>query len=658
MISEPAADNKQVTDMTTNKAFIKGSGSPDKLRLIDESFAMLHDSPTLPDLRMLYKSSSDMLSEGFIWGDGWWIQNSFGFAMGAVPLLAPFWSRILQNSYDAFWERIGDGVRIGADNGVPTHPNYGYRAPDGSLGDCVKPGVGIVYRQGDGDVDSYDWFYEATAAGVLTEAEILLFDRREERIRAYLPLMRRSLDHIESTRAENGLFLVGPAANLLAPSYGGSPADENGRPGKGYLTGLAVTTAAALKRTAALCRMTGDGETADLYEKRLAHTLEALPLLLTDEGCFVKSMDPDGTKHGVYGADRYGYLEAVCNADAVAWGVVGPELSRAIFEKIASVPGIRPAGILCNNYPHLDDTLESYRKHSSEPHSLGWRSGDWVDGGCWATVEGRAILAYLKVGAYEDAFRAAGVYMKWAGEYRQDAPMAEWGFNTNNPWQRENDDYTDVGHPVSVMVDNFAPVTCLLRGLFGWEADDRGLLARPQIPDDISELSLRVPVYFSGCRVYASYTGGEGPLEASLDGKTLPVGEDGVVRIPAELLPKDGEVCLRFDRSGAGAGACSAAAAVTAKTEDCGLTGDIDGLPDELAAIYRECAAQVEDETDPMREAHLTEILSAAETAALRRKLPFDRHELRPMTDEKRAQILNLYDQTVRELYAGLKYRG
>ena len=636
-----------------NTSFIRGSGSPERLKLIDDSFSMLRDSPLLPDLRMLYKSSSDMLSEGFIWGDGWWIQNSFGFTMGAVPLLDPLWSKILQNSYDAFWERIGDGCRIGADNGVPTHPNYGYRAPDGSLGDCVKPGVGIIYRQGDGDVDSYDWFYEATAAGVLMEAEILLFDRRPEQIRAYLPLMRRSLDHIESVRAENGLFLVGPSANLLAPSYGGSPADEDGKPQRGYLTGLSVTTAAALKRTAALCRMVGDTESAAEYDKRLTRTLDALPLLLTDGGYFVKSMDPDGTKHGVYGADRYGYLESVCNVDAAAWGVVGPDTARSICEAIASVPGIRPAGMLCNNYPHLDDTLNSYRNHSNTPHSLGFLSGDWVDGGCWATVEGRAILAYLRSGAYDDAFRAAGSYMKWAEEYRQDAPMSQWGFNTNNPWQQENDDHSECGRPVSVMVDNFAPVTCLLRGLFGWEADERGLSARPQIPDDITSLEQRVPVTFGGCRIYVAYTGGDGPLAASLNDVRLPVEGDGTVRIPADLLPRGGEVCLNLDRSGR----APLLTAADLRPDDA-PNGDTEGLPQELRAIRADCAAQLEREGDPLRAAHLKEILSAAETAALRRRLPFDRHELRPMTDEKIAQILNLYDQTVRELYAGLKYRG
>ena len=642
-------------DKSDKRTFVTGSGNPDRLRLIDDSFAMLHDSPTHPSLRMLYKSATDMLSEGFIWGSGWWIQNSFGFTMGAVPLLDPFWSKILQNSYDAFWTRMGDGRRIGTDDGKPGEPAYSFCAPDGSLGDCVRPGVGIVYRQGDGDVEAHDWFYEGTAAGVTMQAEILLFDRRPERIRAYLPLMRRSLDFIESTRAENGLFLVGPSANLLAPSYGGSPAAEDGSPRKGYLTGVSVTYSAALKKTAALCRMVGDTESAEEYEKRLARTLEALPLLLTDEGYFVKFMDPDGTKHGVYGADRYGYLEAVCNVDAVAWGVVGPELSRSIRDRIASVPGIRPAGILCNNYPHLDDTLRSYRNHTSGPNALIYPSGDWVDGGCWGTVEGRAILAYLRTGAYEDAFRAAGVYMKWAEEYRMDEPFSQWGFNTNNSWQSENDEHTKCGRPVAVMIDNFAAVTCLLRGLFGWEADAEGLFVRPQIPGDITSLNPREPIRFGGCKIYVSYTGGDGPLRVTLDGCEIPVGEDGRAHIPARLLPRDGQACLALDRSGSRSAPVPAAGSL-ARTD--ALTGDIEGLPDDLCAIYRECAEELKTETDPFRAAHLCEILYAAESAALRRRLPFDRHELRPMTGEKIAGILNLYDQTVRELYEGLKNRG
>ena len=137
--------------------YISGQGNHESLALIEKSFAALHPCATLPNLPMLYRSETDMLCEGFIWGKGWWIQNSYGFTMGVVPFCDELWLERLQTSYDAFWDRIGDGKRIGADNGEPVHVNYSFCAPDGSLGDCVLS-EGIIYRQGDGDVTSYDWF--------------------------------------------------------------------------------------------------------------------------------------------------------------------------------------------------------------------------------------------------------------------------------------------------------------------------------------------------------------------------------------------------------------------------------------------------------------------------------------------------------------------
>lgn len=638
--------------MTYQGNHISGRGNPAYLKLIDDSFAALRSSPTIPNLKMLYKSATDMFSEGFIWGTGWWIQNSYGFTMGAIPLLDGFWSRILQNSYDAFWKRIGDGKRIGADNGQPSDIVYSFCAPDGSLGDCVFE-EGIVYRQGDGDVDAYDWFYEGTAAGVHMQAEMLLFDRRPEQIRRYLPLMWRSLDHIESTRAENGLFLLGTASNLLAPSYGGSYNEDTGEAGKGYLTGLVITYSAALKKCAQLCKMIGDTQGEAECRARLARNLAALPLLLTEEGYFAKSMDTDGTMHGVYGAERYGYLESVCNVDAVAWDLVTPEIAASIYQKIASVPEIRGAGILCTNYPHLDDTLESYRKHSSAPNSFGsWHSGDWVDGGCWATVEGRAILAYQKLNAWEDAFKSADVYMRWAQEYRQDSPISQWGHNTKNPWQRENEEHTKCDRPVSVMVDNFAPITCLLRGLFDYTADADGLYLTPHVPAEISELTQHEPIYFNGCRLYVTYRGGDLPVRAVLNGRELAVDAKGRICIPAELLPRGGELALSISRSDKVIPANAADI-----RRDRPLTGDIDGVPEEMAAIYRACGEALHDAKDADYAAMLREILLSVETAAQRRRLPFDRHDLRPMTENKIEKILELYDSTVTELYQGLKHR-
>ena len=95
------------------------------------------------------------------------------------------------------------------------------------------------------------------------------------------------------------------------------------------------------------------------------------------------------------------------------------------------------------------------------------------------------------------------------------------------------------------------------------------------------------------------------------------------------------------------------------------VTGDIEGLPVEMTAVYRTCEAMLAEATDSERvgsiraasahAARIREVLLAAEAAALRRRLPFDKHELRPMTEDKIQKIIELYDKTVLELYEGLK---
>jgi hypothetical protein len=320
-------------------------------------------------------------------------------------------------------------------------------------------------------------------------------------------------------------------------------------------------------------------------------------------------------------------------------------VARSIYQKIASVPEIRGAGIICNNYPHLDDTLASYRKRSSDPHSLGWLSGDWVDGGCWATVEGRAILAYMKLGQYADALRAAEVYMNWAEEYRQDAPLSQWGHNVNNPWQRENAEHTACDYPVSVMIDNFAPITCLLRGLFDYEADANGLWIKPSIPADITAIAQKEPVFFGGCRIFLEFA----DRDMAGDSTVLTADARGRIFIPSECLPRGGVMKLTVNRDGL---ASLSPTEIRTTTE---LTGEVDGLPEAFTEIYNTCKAMLADAVDVMEISRIREIMLAVEAAALRRRLPFDRHVLRPMTDDKMAKIVDMYDKTVEELYKGLK---
>lgn len=81
---------------------------------------------------------------------------------------------------------------------------------------------------------------------------------------------------------------------MLAPSFGGDYDSENKKLKKSYLTGIMITQSKALKNMIELCKLVGDRENC---EKLLSKNLELLPLFLTDEDYFVKSLTEEGIKH-------------------------------------------------------------------------------------------------------------------------------------------------------------------------------------------------------------------------------------------------------------------------------------------------------------------------------------------------------------------------
>ncbi len=497
--------------------FCSGKGDVDFLRLIDESFAFFHPNHTVPNLTMVYKPEWDTFTEGAGWG-AWWIQNSYGFSYSVTPFLEEPWSTLLQRSWDLFWDNQGDGTRKGAwGDGKPNQLSE-LIAPDGCLGDAAAPGK-IAYRQGDGKVKIHDWFYEATAAGVVMQAEILLVKHDLKLVRHYLSNMERACNFIEKTRDPgNNLFLVGPACNLLAPSYGGV-IQSDGTFGKGYLAGLSITYLAALDRMVELYKLTDDKDKLAEYSRRQKITRESLPQLQTSDGYFVKSMEPGGLKHGVPGQDHFGYLEGVANADAVALRVVDDKTAKDIYKKIESTPQIRPYDFLLTNAPGLDDTYGGWGKTSGKGLEGFWAFGDWVNGGVWGTVEGRAILMYYRLGKFEDIRRSATRAMRWAKDFRMDAPWSQQGENTHNPWS-DSGKFRVGG--VAVMIDNFAIPAATIRGLFDYDYRSDCLILRPRVPGSITELTQKQPIHFGGKNLYLSCrNGGPKVKSVKVNGKTM-----------------------------------------------------------------------------------------------------------------------------------------
>ncbi len=518
--------------------FCRGKGDVDFLRLIDESFAFFHPNPIVPNLTMVYKPEWDTFSEGAGWG-AWWIQNSYGFSYASTPFLQEPWLSILQRSWDLFWDNQGDGKRRGMWGGDNPQILSQLVGPDGCLGDAAAPGQ-IAYRQGDGNVKIHDWFYEATAAGLVMQCEILLSSRDMKDIEYYMPKLERSCDLIERTRdPKNNLLLVGPACNLLAPSYGGVK-QPDGTFGKGYLAGLSINYLAALDRMIELYKLTGDKNKLSEYMHRQKLTRESLPQLLTPAGYFVKSIEPGGIKHGVLGQKQFGYLEGVANADAVALRVVDNKTAESIYKQIAAFQDIRPFDFLLTNAPGLDDTYMAWGNSSGKGLENIWAFGQWVNGGVWGTVEGRAILMYYRLGKFEDIRRSAVRAMKWSKDFRMDAPWSQRGENTNNPWSDSGNN--QVGG-VAVMIDNFAIPAATIRGLFDYDYRSDRIILRPRVPGSITLYTQKEPVRFGRKKLYLSCIN-DGPKVKSVtvNGKAVKAGSSEEVDLLYNELPAEAKI--------------------------------------------------------------------------------------------------------------------
>jgi len=475
----------------------------------------------LLNLSMLYEPKWNGLVEGPTW-DAWWVQNSYGTTYAALPFLQEPFLTFLQNSQDLWFDQMGDGERAGA---------QGWVAPDGCLCDAARPGW-IYYKQGDGRIQIHDWGMEFTAAGVVMQGELLLIGRDPEAIRKYLPRLNRSLDFIESRRdPKNNLFLAGPAGNLLAPSFAGWKRPD-GTYDKAYLTGLSITYMAALDRVIELEKLAGTNARAIELESRRSHANDGLTQMTMDEGYFIRSLDPDGTKHGVYGAAEHGYLETSPNHDAIALRIVGDEQAKKIYDKIASIPQLRPHAFILPNYPGYDDMYE-------QPAGL-WEFGRWVNGGHWSTCEGRMMLAYSRLNKFDDIRASMKQLMKFVTSFRMDNPLTERGNAVYQP-----------NEPINICYDAFAPPAAMIRGLFEYVYSAQGLDLICHVPDSITELQQIDPIRFGKQRVFISVHGA-GPISGvMINGVEWKRFDEHLVTLKPDELPADRNLNVVVLRGGA-----------------------------------------------------------------------------------------------------------
>jgi len=499
--------------------FFAGAGDVEYLELLDISARMFHPDPEFQNVAMLYTPAWNGLIEGPTW-DAWWIQNSYGPTYCVLPFATEPLRTFIQNAQNLWFDQMGDGKTLRPFKNWTG--SYDWVPPDGCLCDAARPGW-FVAKQGDGRVAIHDWGMEFTAAGMLMQAELLLIDRDPDAIRSFLPKLERCANFIETRRdPKNNLFLAGPAGNLLAPSYAGWKRPD-GTFDKAYLAGLSITYIAGLDRLIELEKLADQPDKVTLYSQRRDLARKGLPLVTTDEGYFIKSLDPDGTRHGVYGASKHGYFEASPNHDAICFDVIDDEQAHRIYAKLASIPGLRPHDLIIANCPSLDDMYEQLKNI--------WMFGTWVNGGHWSTCEARMIMAYYRLGRFEDARRAMKKILSYARRFRMDNPLTEFGNNVYQP-----------DRPINLCYDTLGPPAAMIRGLFGCKYGAEGLTLVPRIPPGITALDQALPIRFGSKKLYMSTTG-NGPISAVLvNEKPWKHFDAGSVFLPFDEVPERANV--------------------------------------------------------------------------------------------------------------------
>jgi len=507
--------------------WIEGDGNRETLELIDQAFESMQPSSQMANIALLYKRDWDGFVEATNW-PCWWIQNSFGPSYSMMPFLQEPYATWLEHSQALWFRLMGDGKRIN---------ERGDMAPDGCLCDAAgvymnggeSLGFGdpriigryttpvldgtihndhVSYRQGDGEVDLHDWFIGTTAAGLILESDRLLIRHDIDKAKQRLPQLQRVSAFLDSRRdTVTDLLKAGRAANLLAPSYKGfiNPA---GKPEFAYLTELSVNYSAGLKKLAEVCELTGNHQLAKGYRETAERIITALPLLMDDKGSFIMSLDPDGTRHGVFGAEKHGYFEATPNHDAVCFGVIDDNISKRIIKRMVAIPEIAPHDLILPNYPSYDD-------HSGEG---AMSYGTWVNGGHWTTTQGRMNIASLRVDEFDHPFKSWKRMLGLMQGFRADAPMKERGATG---WFHGR-------FPFDIVYDCWGAPGGLLRGLFEYDYHSDGLRIRPHLPPDITGFTQKWPVMFGNTQIYLSVTG-TGPVKSALaDGKALSVTDDWI----------------------------------------------------------------------------------------------------------------------------------
>lgn len=136
------------------------------------------------------------------------------------------------------------------------------------------------------------------------------------------------------------------------------------------------------------------------------------------------------------------------------------------------------------------------------------------------------ILAYYRLGQYEDARRSMRHLLSFADRFRMDNPLVKFGSDVYQPQQK-----------VNLCYDTLGPAAALLRGLFEYLYSARELRLVPHIPPGITELEQVDPVRFGRKLLTLSVRGKGSVTGVRVNGRRWGRFDARSVRLPYSETP-------------------------------------------------------------------------------------------------------------------------
>jgi hypothetical protein len=250
--------------------------------------------------------------------------------------------------------------------------------------------------------------------------------------------------------------------------------------------------------------------------------------------------------------------------------------------------------------------------------------------------------------------------MKWAKDFRMDAPWSQQGENTNNPW---SDSGRHRNGSVAVMIDNFAIPAATIRGLFDFDYKSDRLILRPSIPGSITKYIQKQPVRFGEKKLYIScINGGPNVKSVKINGKAIEVSTPDEVNLIYDEIPAVAKIEVITE------GGWPAEQLAPEYPATPGLVPGknvkkpaLSDLPDSLEKPFRiltEMKKSLKKETDSEYEmAFINTAIKAFEDCRVRAAMDPGPGYYRTITTERKADIGKFYNLAALSMYQGFVKR-